>query len=273
MNRSSKFMALLHSTHLMPSIAVAGLALLYGLSLNIDIGALVLIGLAVLSQQFSVGLSNDWLDYQRDIHVQRQDKPAVAGKVPIILVRNSAFISALISLALAFSLGIAAGLIMIPMLVIGWSYNLGLKSNGLSILPYVLGFGILPVFVSLSTDQPSLPPYWVVIVGALLGVSAHFANVLPDLLEDKETGVRALPHLLGQKLSAVIIAGTAILASLIVVTQGVELHPLLAYAGLAITVSLSLSASALALRVRPPRVIFPLLIWASLVNVILLLLS
>jgi hypothetical protein len=47
-------------------------------------------------------------------------------------------------------------LMMVLMLVVGWSYNLGLKSTGFSLVPYAIGFGILPVFVTLSFQQPQL---------------------------------------------------------------------------------------------------------------------
>jgi 4-hydroxybenzoate polyprenyltransferase len=45
--------------------------------------------------------------------------------------------------------------------------------------------------------------------GALLGVAAHLANVLPDLGEDAATGVRGLPHRFGARATA--LAGAAIL--------------------------------------------------------------
>ena len=262
--------ALLKATHLVPSLAVASFAVLYGLGLELQPQRVVLVGLAVLTQQFSVGLSNDWLDYERDSRVQRKDKPVATGQLAITTVRNFSFLSALLSLVFAFSLGVAAGLLMIPMLLIGWSYNLGLKANALSALPYALGFGILPMFVALSFQEPTLPAYWVVAVAALLGISAHFANVLPDLFEDKETGVKALPHLLGQTLSSVIIASTAVCASLIVITQSPDLNPALGQVGFWITVTLSVAASLMSLRDRPPRIIFPMLMLASLVNVVLL---
>lgn len=269
----SKLLALLNSTHLVPSLAVTLFAVLFGFGLDLTLERVVLVGLAVLMQQFSVGLSNDWLDFERDTRVNRIDKPAATGRLSITTVRNFAFIAAALSLVFAFGLGEVPGLVMLPMLVLGWSYNLGLKANALSVIPYALGFGILPVFVALSSEPPTLPDYWVVIVAALLGISAHFANVLPDLIEDRETGVRALPHLLGQRVSAVVIAVTAVSASLIVVSQSTELNQTIAIAGLAITATLAVAASVLALQAKPPRIIFPMLILASLVNVVLLMLG
>jgi 4-hydroxybenzoate polyprenyltransferase len=268
-----KAWALIKSTHPIPSFSVTLLTVLFGLSYFLPFEHLALIGLCVLAQQFSVGLSNDWLDYDRDKSVNRQDKPAAQGKVSAKLVRNSSITAGFTALALAFIFGWPSGLMMALMLAVGWSYNLGLKSNGFSVVPYAIGFGMLPVFVTLSFEQPQLPSWWVILAASLLGISAHFANALPDLLEDRKTGVRALPHILGQRVSALVIAGTAILATTIVVTQSPSLNFVIALTGFALTVGLALAASALALKSKPPRVIFHLLIAASFVNVVLLVLG
>jgi 4-hydroxybenzoate polyprenyltransferase len=162
---------------------------------------------------------------------------------------------------------------MIPMLAIGWAYNLGLKSNGFSVVTYIVGFGMLPVFVTLSKQQPEFPPAWIIVVSALLGVAAHFANVLPDLLEDKQSGVRGLPHILGQRASALVISVSAGLASLLLVTLSTNLDPVIAVLGFGLTVVLALVASFMALKARPPKLVFYLLIAASLVNVVMLMLG
>lgn len=266
-------LGLLKSTHPIPSFAVTIFSLMFGVGLSLPIGQLVLVGLSVLAQQFSVGLSNDWLDYARDKSVNRSDKPTIRGEVSARSVRNASFTAGVVALALAWSLGWATGLMMLLMLAVGWSYNLGLKSNAFSVLPYAIGFGILPIFVTLASEPPQIPMWWVILATSLLGISAHFANALPDLFDDRETGVRALPHILGQRASALAIAATAALASLIVVTQSTSLNSTVAVAGFTVTLGLALLASVLALRAQPPRAIFHLLLGASLVNVILLMLG
>jgi len=268
-----KALALFRSTHPLPSLSVTSIAVLFGIGVGLPLQKLLLVGLAVLAQQFSVGLSNDWLDAGRDKAVKRIDKPLAQGLVPLASVRTASIASAVIALALAFALGIAAFLWMLLMLAIGWSYNLGLKANGFSVVPYILGFGILPAFVTLSGQDPALPPVWVMIVAGLFGVAAHFANTLPDLLADKQTGVRALPHILGQKASALVIAVTASSASILLVTQSSKLEPLISIGGLGLTVALSILASVLALRPNPPELVFHLLLAASLVNVLMLMLG
>ena len=269
----ARAIGLLKSTHPIPSFAVTSFTVLLAIGYGISIEKLVLVGLGMLFQQFSVGLSNDWLDYERDKIVGRNDKPTVRFEVSAKLVRNASLVSAVIALVFAMSLGWEVLLTMVAMLVVGWSYNLGLKSNALSALPYAVGFGIVPVFVTLSLSIPQLPLWWVMLAAGLLGVAAHFANALPDLMDDRETGVRALPHMLGQRISALAISGAAALASLLVVTQSASLNPTLAWLGFCLTMSLVIAASVLALRPKPPRVIFHLLIAAAFVNVALLVLG
>lgn len=268
-----KALQLLMSTHPIPSIAVATFAMLFSVGIGLETTRVLLVGLAVLLQQFSVGLSNDWLDADRDSAVKRKDKPAVTAKLSPRLLRNWSFVSAVLAILSALLLGTASAAWMIPMLVVGWAYNLGMKANWSSVIPYAVGFGMLPVFVTLSDTEPGFPPIWVIIAAALLGISAHFANVLPDLIGDKKTGVRALPHILGQGVSAVVIAVTATAASAVIVTQSPALPLLIGWLGLGITAALAGAASSMALRPEPPRIVFPLLIIASLVNVLLLMLG
>ena len=269
----ARAIGLLKSTHPIPSFAVTSFTVLLAIGYGMPLEKLVLVGLGMLFQQFSVGLSNDWLDYERDKIVGRNDKPTVRFEVSAKLVRNASLVSAVIALVFAMSLGWEVLLTMVAMLVVGWSYNLGLKSNALSALPYAVGFGIVPVFVTLSLSIPQLPLWWVMLAAGLLGVAAHFANALPDLMDDRETGVRALPHMLGQRISALAISGAAALASLLVVTQSASLNPTLAWLGFGLTMGLVIAASGLALRPKPPRVIFHLLIAAAFVNVALLVLG
>jgi hypothetical protein len=75
---------------------------------------------------------------------------------------------------------------------------------------------------------------------------------------------------LGQRLSAIVIAVSAMVATLLVVTKSENLPAEAAVAGLAATVVLVGLASVLSLRKQPPKLAFSLLIWASLVNVLLL---
>ena len=268
-----KLGGLLNSTHPIPSFTVALFATLFSLGLSQPLERSLVIGLAVLLQQFSVGLSNDWLDYQRDLISERKDKPSVRGIVSAKEIRNGSIFSGVFSLVISFSLGLEAGFLMILMLGVGWSYNLGMKSNWSSFIPYAVGFGLLPVFAGVASLVPLLVPFWIAAVTALFGISAHFANALPDMFDDKATGVNALPHLLGQRLSAFVISLTALSATALILTQSNSLPPSVAAIGLVLTIVFVGLASLLALKARPPRIVFPLLLLGSAVNLILLIIG
>ena len=265
--------ALIKCSHPIPCLAVASFAAMFAFANGLDIARTAVVFAAVLLQQISVGLSNDWLDYKIDKVANRVDKPTVSGLVKVSWLRAGSLTAAGLAETVAILLGGPAAIVMLLMLVFGWSYNLGMKSNWSSVLPYALGFGTVPIFVGLAAAEPRWVPAWVAIVSALLGISAHFANVLPDFAADKLTGVNALPHILGQKISAIVIAGTALLATSIIVTQSTQLAAPIAAVGVVVTVLLSGSASLLSLRPSPPRIVFPLLMLAALTNVILLVLG
>lgn len=268
--KSKKLVALIKSTHPIPCLAVASFAGLIGIGSGITWDRSLLIFLVVLLQQISVGLSNDWLDYKRDLKADRKDKPAVNGTVKVSELRAGAITAALLAQTTAFIFGPTAALVMFVMLVAGWAYNLGMKSNWTSGFPYAVGFGAVPVFVGLASTEPFWVQTWVVLAAALLGVSAHFANVLPDIEADKLTGVNSLPHILGQRASALAIAGTALLATVLVVTQSKDLDPTVAAVGLVLNILVVGFAAGLSIKAKPSRAAFSLLILASLVNVVLL---
>jgi 4-hydroxybenzoate polyprenyltransferase len=97
------------------------------------------------------------------------------------------------------------------------AYNAGLKSRPLSVVPYAISFGLLPAVVTLGPPLHRWPHPWVMAAGALIGVGGHFTQVLSDIPADRLQGVRALPHLLGQRASAIaaallLLAATALAA-------------------------------------------------------------
>jgi 4-hydroxybenzoate polyprenyltransferase len=191
------------SCHPLPTVAVtaisAGLAALAGLSLGR--GALVVA--AVFAGQLSIGWSNDAIDAARDRATQRSDKPVAQGAVSSRVVGVAAGVALLVAIVFSLSLGWLPGLASLTVVACGWLYNLGLKATFLSFLPYAIAFGTLPAIATLALPEPTWPAPWAMVAGALFGVSAHLANVLPDLDDDLDTGVRGLPHRIGARATAV----------------------------------------------------------------------
>lgn len=270
---SKKLVALINSSHPVPCLAVSSFAGLFSIGSGAAWDRSLIVFFVVLLQQISAGLSNDWLDYKRDLIAGRTDKPAVNGTVKVSELRTGAITAALLAQSTSFIFGPTAALVMFGMLAAGWAYNLGMKSNWTSVIPYAIGFGLIPIFVGVASTGLVWELAWIVLVAALLGVSAHFANVLPDIAADKLTGVNSLPHLLGQKFSALVIGFTALLATVLVVTQSKDLNPLAAAVGLGSNLVIVGLASALSIRKDPPRTAFSLLLLATLVNVVLLMMG
>lgn len=264
--------ALALSTHPLPGLAVTAIALVLGFGVGLEPWRLLLLGLAVFANQLSVGLSNDWLDADRDRAVGRTDKPVALGLVSRRVVRTAAFVTAALAIALTIPLGLGATLAHAAFLVSAWGYNVGLKSTILSGLPYVVSFGLLPLIVTLALPNPALANAWAIAAGSLLGISAHIANVLPDLEDDRATGIRGLPHRLGSRTSGIVIALTLAAAATCVVV-GIGGGGAIQFMGLGVSILLALVCATLVVTGRAPRLVFRLIIAAALVDVTLLALA
>jgi 4-hydroxybenzoate polyprenyltransferase len=216
MSPSTLVRALALSCHLIPSLAVtaltAGLAGLAGLPLDRGI----LVTSAIFTGQLSIGWSNDYIDAEPDAAVRRSDKPVASAAVAPRVAGIAAGVALVLMLALSGALGWPGGGAALVATACGWAYNLGLKATVLSWLPYAIAFGMLAAVATLSASAPRWPAPWALAAGALLGVAAHLANVLPDLGQDAATGVRGLPHRLGPKATALAGAGLLLAASAVI---------------------------------------------------------
>lgn len=259
--------ALLLSTHPAPAAAVTVVALVLGLATGLAPLQVVVLTLVIGVDQLSVGWSNDWIDAPRDRATGRLDKPVARGDVDAALVRNAAFGALAMSIAGGFLLGPAAGIAHAVFVLSAWAYNAGLKSTVLSVLPYIVSFGLLPGIVTLAASPPAAPQWWATAAGALLGVAAHFANVLPDLEDDRRTGVRGLPHRFGIR-GAGITACAALVAGAAAVSGGTP-GPL-SFAGATVVLLLAMVGIGLVLARRITRILFGLVLLSAVVLVVLL---
>ena len=180
----ARLRALALSTHPGPGTAVTVITVLLGVAAGLEPWRIAVLGLVMALDQASVGLSNDWIDADRDRAVGRRDKPVARGDIPATLARNVAFATAVASVLVSIPLGWPALVAHLVFLASAWTYNAGLKGTPVSVLPYLVSFGILPSIVALAAPQPAFAPWWAMAAGALLGAGAHFANVLPDLDDD-----------------------------------------------------------------------------------------
>jgi 4-hydroxybenzoate polyprenyltransferase len=190
---------LLRACHPEPVVAVTVVVTALAAASGRGVRGCVLVAGAVLAGQLSVGWCNDRVDAARDIAAGRRDKPLVTGVVAPRTVAVAAGSALALCVPLSLASGAAAGAAHLAGVAAAWGYNLGVKRTVLSWLPYAVGFGLLPAFVTLSFPGRPWPPAWSVAAGALLGVGAHVANVLPDIDADLACGVRGLPQRLGNR--------------------------------------------------------------------------
>ncbi len=261
--------ALALSTHPGPTIAVTAVAVILGIGVGLDLPRLVLLGIAVLAGQASVGLSNDWIDAERDTAVGRTDKPVARGDITADTARSAAWVTAAVGLLVMAPLGPWAAFAHATFMFSAWTYNLGLKNTRVSVLPYIVSFGVLPLVITLSLEQPAIAAWWVMAAGALLGIAAHFANVLPDLADDAATGIRGLPHAFGQRASGVIIFLALAAASTLVAFGAGAPSPVL-LTGFGFGIALAVAGAVLVLTRPASRLLFRLIIAAALVSVVML---
>ena len=261
--------ALALSSHPGPSVAVGAVAVVLGIAVGLDPLHVAILGVAILLGQLSVGLSNDWIDAERDRAVGRTDKPVAAGRVSVGTVRAASFVTAVAAILLTLPLGLLATLAHTVFILSAWSYNLGLKNTPVSVLPYIVSFGLLPMIATLARPVPAAAAAWALALGALLGVAAHFANVLPDLDDDARTGIAGLPHRIGRTASGVVIWTSLAAGAAAAFFGPAGDKTALQWIGLTLTLLLAV-AIAVVLRRSPTRLLFQLIIAAALVNVVLL---
>ena len=176
----------------------------------------ILIAFGIFTGQLVVGWSNDLYDLKDDLRHNRLNKPLVSGLITESYLRKWLVFMLPFSFAanLYGPLGVRGGLVY--MFGIGWgvAYNYYFKFSLLSPLPYTFAFAALPSCVVISKGLT--PPLWMWAGGALFGTAAHFINVLKDMKQDHESGIKGLPQRLGKNGSIALAAVLTLLGIFVV---------------------------------------------------------
>jgi 4-hydroxybenzoate polyprenyltransferase len=164
-----------------------------------------------------VGWSNDLYDFDDDLRHQRTNKPLVSGLITKQYLEK--WLRAMVPFSFVANLlgplGIRGGLVYMLGIACGVAYNFYFKFSALSPLPYAIAFAALPSSIAISKDVT--PPLWMWLGGALLGMAAHFINVLKDMKEDHVSGIKGLPQRLGTRgsvVAAVVLISVSVLVLL-----------------------------------------------------------
>jgi 4-hydroxybenzoate polyprenyltransferase len=248
-------------------VAVTALTTAVAAAGGVGFPRLVLLSGAVLTGQLSIGWSNDLLDRERDRAAARRDKPVGRGDVTPRTVQAATAVALALCVLLSLACGLLAGLMHLVAVSGGWAYNLGLKRTVLSFLPYAVSFGLLTAFATLAAPAGEWPEPWAVAAGSLLGLGAHFLNVVPDVRDDLAAGIRGLPQRLGSRASAVIGAALLAAAGALVLLGPVEPLGIAGWVGLVIAVGSAVGAGLAGLRPGASRLPFLLALVTAAVAV------
>ncbi|CAB4756010.1 unannotated protein [freshwater metagenome] len=254
----AKIKSYLTASHFGPTLLVTIVTFLLATELWWE-GPAYLIAFGIFLGQLIVGWTNDLYDFRDDLKHNRVNKPLVAGAIKPSELKRAIFIVLPIAIIIniAGPLGFKAGAISILGIGLGVSYNFYLKPTAFSPIPYTLAFALLPTALVISIDRT--PPLWLFWAGGLLGMSAHFANVLKDFKEDKASGINSLPISLGRIPSRLITSALLIAATIIL--HSAKPNTTILVIGI-ITATLSIFA--------PRFILFKLLMLVALLDVALL---
>jgi len=186
------------ASHAPPTAVVTGVITLLAAGFGWRGWPLAGIFAAVLTGQLSVGWSNDAFDARLDQRSARTEKPTVARGISPRALWIAAGIALSVSCALSWLVaGFLGGSWHVFALGMAWLYNTVLSRTWWSWLPYALAFGSVPAFLTYGLDGQA-PSIVLTAVCAIVGVSAHIANALPDLEMDQRAGVKGFVTSLGQ---------------------------------------------------------------------------
>ena len=193
---------LLKASHFGPTVLVTAISFGFATYYWWE-GPAFVIAFGVFTGQLVVGWSNDLYDYQDDLRHARMNKPLVAKSITKeSLQKWLHFMVAFSFIAnLLGPLGIKGGLVYMFGVAWGVGYNFYFKFSPLSPLPFAIAFAALPSCIVISKDIT--PPFWMWLGGALLGMAAHFINVIKDMKEDQISQIGGLPQRLGTTKSVI----------------------------------------------------------------------
>jgi 4-hydroxybenzoate polyprenyltransferase len=156
---------------------------------------------AVAGSQVFVGATNDLVDRARDEAAGRLSKPLAGGD----LSPNAAVWIASgglgLQLAASLQLGVAALLFGLVAVLSALAYNLWLSRTPWSVGPYLVSFGVLPLWVASGVGVPLERVAVAPLLVAPFAAAAHLANVLRDFEADAALGSRNLAQVLGRHTS------------------------------------------------------------------------
>ena len=175
--------------------------------------SVALIVVSVAGSQVATGAFNDWADRERDAGL-RLEKPIPAGQLraaTALAIGAAGLVTQLLASALLGPLPLLLGALAVGSALV---YDLALSRTPLSVLPYVLSFGVLPAWIASGIGVPIERVAGAMLLVAPFAAAAHLANALRDFPLDAAAGSRNLAQVLGPRLSRGLAVGLALFVGL-----------------------------------------------------------
>ena len=160
--------------------------------------------LAVAGSQVFTGAVNDLVDRGRDQAAARTDKPLATGKLTPEAAAWVASIGLAVQLAASLRLGPLPLVLGLVATASALTYNLWLSRRPLSVLPYLVSFGVLPLWIAAGVGVPLERVTGAALLVGPFAASAHLSNALRDFDADALLGSRNLAQVLGRRAAFVL---------------------------------------------------------------------
>jgi 4-hydroxybenzoate polyprenyltransferase len=201
----SALLGIARLVHPAPAAAVVTLSAALAIILAAQAGPgagwrVVLTVLAVAGSQVLTGALNDWADRSRDARAQ-PSKPIPAGTVSPHAALTVAAVGLGVQMVASVPLGSLALALGLAASVSAVAYNLWLSRTPFSVVPYLVSFGLLPLWIAagvgVSLERVAAAP---LLVGPF-AAAAHLSNTVRDFDADAALGSRNLAQRLGRSLA------------------------------------------------------------------------
>jgi len=163
-----------------------------------EVAAIALLTASVAGSQVFTGATNELTDQSRDAILQ-PEKPLPAGDLSASAALWIAAGGLALQIATSSRLGTLPLLLGLAASASALAYNLWLSRTPLSVVPYLVSFGLLPLWVAAGVGVPLDRVAPAVLLVAPFAAAAHLANTLRDFGSDAALGSRCLAQVLGRR--------------------------------------------------------------------------
>lgn len=201
--------------HPAPALAVVALSAALAVILATEGGAaanwtaVVMTVLSVAGSQVVTGATNDLADRERDAGT-RPEKPIPSGALSVNAALWVASIGLAVQLVASLRLGTLPLVLGVAATASALAYNLALSRTPASVLPYLVSFGILPLWIAAGLGVPLDRVVPAALLVAPFAAAAHLANAARDWETDALEGSRSLAQVLGRDVSHRLALGLAL---------------------------------------------------------------